>query len=200
MSEATRHCTVGTNHGLSPPLSLSLSPSLCWDHSSTEGFSFSVDMSVATRHTRFRANPARQVGIASMVIAFPTVGRCWPRLFLRRQRSALKTPTLHCVLAGEGKVGGSGRVDGVEIPGHISPSPGTDSLVNLSTFGQPWCGHAPHQVPREPCGSEAGSYLRLIDSCITQLKAQGPSRTCTESKEEEEPCESWSDGGHAFDH
>ena len=35
-------------------------------------------------------------------------------------------------------------------------------------------------------GSEAGSYLRLIDSCITQLKAQGPSRTCAESKEEEE--------------
>ena len=27
-------------------------------------------------------------------------------------------------------------------------------------------------------------YLRLIDSCITQLKAQGPSRTCNESKEE----------------
>ena len=33
---------------------------------------------------------------------------------------------------------------------------------------------------------EAGSYLRLIDSCITQLKAQGPSRTCNESKEDEE--------------
>jgi len=28
--------------------------------------------------------------------------------------------------------------------------------------------------------------LRLIDSCITQLKAQGPSRTCNENKEEEE--------------
>ena len=28
------------------------------------------------------------------------------------------------------------------------------------------------------------AYLRLIDSCITQLKAQGPSRTCHESKEE----------------
>ena len=27
--------------------------------------------------------------------------------------------------------------------------------------------------------------LRLIDSCITQLKVQGPSRTCNESKEEE---------------
>ena len=33
--------------------------------------------------------------------------------------------------------------------------------------------------------TEAGSYLRLIDSCITQLKAQGTSRTCDESKEEE---------------
>jgi len=30
------------------------------------------------------------------------------------------------------------------------------------------------------------SYLRLIDSCITQFKARGPSRTCNESKEEEE--------------
>ena len=40
---------------------------------------------------------------------------------------------------------------------------------------------------------EAGSYLRLIDSCINQLKAQGPSRTCNESKEEEEwnPSESF---------
>jgi len=35
-------------------------------------------------------------------------------------------------------------------------------------------------------GSEAGSYLRRIDSCITQLKAQGPSTTCNESDEEEE--------------
>jgi len=34
--------------------------------------------------------------------------------------------------------------------------------------------------------TEAGSYLRLIHSCITQLKAQGPFRTCNESKEEEE--------------
>jgi len=34
--------------------------------------------------------------------------------------------------------------------------------------------------------TEAGSYLRPIDSCITQLKAQGPSRTCNESKEEED--------------
>ena len=33
--------------------------------------------------------------------------------------------------------------------------------------------------------TEEGSYLRLIDSCITQLKAQEPSRTSNESKEEE---------------
>jgi len=35
------------------------------------------------------------------------------------------------------------------------------------------------------CGNEAGSCLRLIDSCITQLQAQGPSGICNESKEEE---------------
>ena len=35
-------------------------------------------------------------------------------------------------------------------------------------------------------GSEAGSYSRLIDSCITQFKAHGPSKTCNESNEEEE--------------
>ena len=40
------------------------------------------------------------------------------------------------------------------------------------------------------------SGLRLIDSCITQLKAQGPSRTCNESKEEEEKSERR--GGPAF--
>ena len=35
-------------------------------------------------------------------------------------------------------------------------------------------------------GSDAGSYVRLTDSCITQLKVQGLSGTCNESKEEEE--------------
>ena len=38
--------------------------------------------------------------------------------------------------------------------------------------------YCPDYVSREP--------TRLIDSCITQLKDQGPSRTCNESKEEEE--------------
>ena len=40
--------------------------------------------------------------------------------------------------------------------------------------------------PEMCSGSEAGSYLRPIDSCIPQIQAQGPSRTCDESKEEEE--------------
>jgi len=41
-------------------------------------------------------------------------------------------------------------------------------------------------VHLEPVRPARGSYLRLIDSCITQLKAQGTSRTCNESKEEGE--------------
>jgi len=36
---------------------------------------------------------------------------------------------------------------------------------------------------RDGVVTEAGSYLRRIDFCITQLKAQGLSRTCNESKE-----------------
>ena len=30
---------------------------------------------------------------------------------------------------------------------------------------------------------EAGAYFRLIDSCVTQLKAPGPSRNFDESKD-----------------
>jgi len=65
-----------------------------------------------------------------------------------------------------------------------------------------------HTVPRktlsasaayDACGSlmaNATHCLRRIDSCITQLKAQGP-RTCNESKEEcNTPC-SVERGGHA---
>ena len=33
------------------------------------------------------------------------------------------------------------------------------------------------------CGNEEGSYLRRINSCFIQLQAQGPSKTCNESKE-----------------
>ena len=35
--------------------------------------------------------------------------------------------------------------------------------------------------------SNSGSTPNPIDFCITQLKAQGPSRTCNESKEEKKP-------------
>ena len=40
-------------------------------------------------------------------------------------------------------------------------------------------------VPEMYSGSEVGLRLRLIHFSITQLKAQGPARTCNESKEEE---------------
>jgi len=45
--------------------------------------------------------------------------------------------------------------------------------------------------------TDAGSYSRLIDSCISQLKAQGPSGTCNESKEEgeEDNCPHGQGGG-----
>ena len=51
---------------------------------------------------------------------------------------------------------------------------------------RPWREASPLCAPGAPTagvkvcisGSEAGSYLRLIDSCITQRKAQRPSRTC----------------------
>ena len=45
-------------------------------------------------------------------------------------------------------------------------------------------------------GAIKGSYLRIIHSCITQLKAQRPSKTCNESKEEEEENQ-WRDQGSA---
>jgi len=69
-------------------------------------------------------------------------------------------------------------------------------LPNVDTICENWLFKYPHEGPgavtgslsveEMRSGSEAGSYLRLIDSFITQLKAQGPSRACNESKEEEE--------------
>ena len=43
--------------------------------------------------------------------------------------------------------------------------------------------------PRGVVVTEAGSYLRRTDFCITQLEAQGPSRFCNESKEEVWPAD-----------
>ena len=69
-----------------------------------------------------------------------------------------------CRVQGAGcRVQGVGCEEGL-APGRVRPRAARARLV--------WCG-----------GCE---YLRLIDSCITQLEAQGPSRTCNESKEEGE--------------
>ena len=43
-----------------------------------------------------------------------------------------------------------------------------------------------YPVRQDVGSSETSSVLRLIDSSITQFKAQGPYRACKESKEEEE--------------
>ena len=69
------------------------------------------------------------------------------------------------------------RRRGRRVVGVRSPSRGVKSTVSSQFKNNHFT---------EMCsGSEAGSYLRLIDSFITQRKAQGPSRTCNESKEEE---------------
>jgi len=63
----------------------------------------------------------------------------------------------------------------ISLPSTLNPQP---VPLNLPTF-------TPHPKPLTlHTAPMLGSYLRLIDSCITQLKAQGPSRTCNESKEE----------------
>jgi len=40
-------------------------------------------------------------------------------------------------------------------------------------------------ISRDSCRVMYRVYRVTLDSCITQLKAQGPSRTCNENKEEE---------------
>ena len=70
---------------------------------------------------------------------------------------------------------------------------GSEYRVQAAIFGyaERGSGHLYILKGRRCSGSGAGSYLRLIDVCITQLKAQGPSRTCNERKEEEEAHRSW---------
>ena len=46
------------------------------------------------------------------------------------------------------------------------------------------CPKVDNHFPEKCSAFEAGSYVRLSDSCITRLEAQGPSRTSNESKEE----------------
>jgi len=41
---------------------------------------------------------------------------------------------------------------------------------------------------RVPLWEGEGCHHPVVDYCITQHKAQGPSRTCNKSKEEEEEC------------
>ena len=49
--------------------------------------------------------------------------------------------------------------------------------------------HGPREqgpISRICCNNKAGSYLRLIESCIIQRRAQRPYRICNNSEKEEE--------------
>ena len=63
--------------------------------------------------------------------------------------------------------------------GHLEREGGLERRGCKSSFSNDHC-------TEMCCGNEAGSYLRLIDSCFIQLQAQDLSRTCNESEEEEE--------------
>ena len=52
-------------------------------------------------------------------------------------------------------------------------------------------------VGAEDAAPKASSMVERNDSCITQLKAQGPSRTCNDSKEEQEEEEEEDEGAMA---
>ena len=69
----------------------------------------------------------------------------------------------------------------------LAPAPSTSRALSLATRSTPCSQFKDNHFTEICCGT---SYLRRIDSCITQLKAQGPPRTFNESKEEEEdyPC------------
>ena len=75
------------------------------------------------------------------------------------------------------------RASGYEPPTSVDELPQVVSLDNdqrvIVTYDGRRCGET---VVR--AGTEAGSYLRRIHSCITQVKAQGPSRNLNEGEED----------------
>ena len=73
-------------------------------------------------------------------------------------------------------------------PAHHIPHPTFQPIpYTLNSLGDYTCPDAFRASFSAMCsGSEAVSYVRLIDSCVTDLKAQRPSRTCNASKAEEE--------------
>jgi len=85
----------------------------------------------------------------------------------------IRTSRLSIIESGPARIRARAGDLGLRDPGRlVTPEQGRCRGVEQDL----WC-----------CGTEAGSYVTFIDSCITQLKAQGPSRTCNESKEEVSP-------------
>ena len=69
-------------------------------------------------------------------------------------------------------LGQTGQTLGLGVPSPMGA--GRESMLDFMQMEQ-------ESARDAPPGTEAGSYLKLIDSCITPLNAQGPSRTCNES-------------------
>ena len=137
---------------------------------------------VVTTTRAFATREAIDVGSAESTTIRPTwraaSGEKWARAFITCVYGWL---TLHEIAASlqhsaNGVRPGRPPTSGPRRPRLAGPpGGGAEARVSVNYF-------------TEMCsGSEAGSHFRRIDSCITQLTAQGPSsRTCNESKEEAE--------------
>ena len=107
----------------------------------------------------------------------------WMVKWIRTSRMAIRTLSLFMTLVYGAGWDGWGGQGSCRVVGTPWVSGGGFRIYRPIRWG----GQGSCRVIGTPmcCGTEAGSYLRLIDSCITQPKAQGPSRTCNESNEEE---------------
>jgi len=99
-------------------------------------------------------------------------------------------------LAEDERSHGQGRLRGQE---HICPTRMAEfrvyrgtSLIRNNPPSGPYSRSKPRAAPR-PASAKGRTTANMahIDSCITQLKAQGPSRTFNESKEEERRQRIW---------
>ena len=68
----------------------------------------------------------------------------------------------------------------VAVDGRIYAIGGQGAAKSVPDYSQVHLQFKNNHLTEMCSSSEAGLYLMLIDSCITQLEAQGPSGTCSE--------------------
>ena len=120
------------------------------------------------------------VWVTASTGTFPGQQRIVPVLSDKSVRSFLKNTNRWCqVHVNRGLL--SPRQPWASTCSEVFPAKPFPSCI-ISPGATPFLGSGNHLT--EMCsGSDAGSYLRLTDSCITQPKAQGPSGTSNESQE-----------------